>query len=141
MCSDSETVALGERDIHPRMKSAVFYVVFGLGLGFYDGFLGPGTGTFWTMAFMLGLGYNLTKATGYTKVMNAASNLTSLTVFLWKGQMYYPAGLVMGVGQLLGARIGSKMVVRRGTRFVRPIFLTMVFAIILYLIYKNWLAR
>ena len=121
---------LGEKDIHPRMKPGMFYLVAGLGLGFYDGFLGPGTGSFWAMAFMLGLGFNLTKATGYTKVMNFASNMTSLAVFVRTGQMYYAAGLVMGAGQLLGARIGSRMVVSRGTRFVRPVFLTMVFVLI-----------
>ena len=90
------------------------------------------------MAFMLGLGFNLTRATGYTKVMNFASNLTFARSFLRAGQMYYAAGLVMGAGQLLGARVGSRMVVSRGTRFVRPIFLTMVFVLIAYLIYMNW---
>jgi uncharacterized membrane protein YfcA len=126
---------LGDKEIHPRMTPHSFYVIAGLLLGFYDGFIGPGTGTFWAMAFMLGLGFNLTKATGYTKVMNFASNLTSLVVFLRAGQVYYGAGLAMGIGQLLGARVGSRMVVTRGTKFIRPIFLTMVFALILKLLY------
>ncbi len=126
---------LGEKDIHPRMTQRLFYVAFGLLLGFYDGFIGPGTGTFWAMAFMLGLGFNLTKAIGHTKVMNFASNLTSLAFFLVAGQVYYRAGLVMGIGQLLGARIGSRMVVLRGTKFIRPIFLAAVFALILKLLY------
>src|SRR5580658_10074982 len=60
---------LGEKDIHPRLAWPWFYGLAGLLLGFYDGFFGPGVGAFWTMAFMLGLGFNLTKATGYTKVM------------------------------------------------------------------------
>jgi uncharacterized protein len=132
---------LGERDIHPRLSPAVFYPVAGLALGFYDGFLGPGTGSFWAMALMLGLGFNLMKATGYTKVMNFASNLTSLAVFAWAGQIYYVAGLVMGAGQLLGAWIGSRMVVARGTKFIRPVFLTMVFAMIGWLIYNSWLKQ
>jgi uncharacterized membrane protein YfcA len=126
---------LGEKDIHPRMTPGRFYLSAGLLLGFYDGFIGPGTGTFWAMAFMLGLGFNLTKATGHTKVMNFASNLTSLAFFLGAGQVYYGAGLAMGIGQLLGARIGSRMVVLRGAKFIRPIFLTMVFALILKLLY------
>jgi uncharacterized membrane protein YfcA len=87
---------------------------------------------------MLGLGFNLMKATAYTKVMNFASNLTSLAVFAWEGQIYYVAGLVMGAGQLLGARLGSRMVVAKGTRFIRPVFLTMVFALIVWLVYENW---
>ncbi len=118
-----------------RMTPVRFYIVAGLLLGFYDGFIGPGTGSFWAMAFMLGLGFNLTKATGHTKVMNFASNLTSLAFFLMAGQVYYGAGLVMGAGQLLGARVGSRVVVHRGAKFIRPIFLTMVFALTLKLLY------
>jgi uncharacterized protein len=129
---------LGEQDAHPRMSANWFYPVFGLALGFYDGFLGPGTGSFWAMAFMLCLGFNLTRATGYTKVMNFASNFTSLVVFAWAGQIDWAAGLVMGAGQLLGARAGSQMVVKRGARFIRPIFLTMVFALVLKLLYSAW---
>jgi uncharacterized membrane protein YfcA len=89
---------LGERDIHPRMRPGPFYALAGLVLGFYDGFIGPGTGTFWTMAFMLGLGFNLTKATGHTKVMNATSNLVSLVCFALAGHVYVAAGVCMGVG-------------------------------------------
>ncbi len=125
---------LGEADVHPRMKPAVFYAGAGIALGFYDGFLGPGTGTFWTMGLMLGLGFNLTKATGYTKVMNVASNAASLAVFVAGGHIYYGVGLCMGIGQLLGARIGSRMVVARGTKFIRPIFLTMVLALTIKLL-------
>jgi uncharacterized protein len=126
---------LGDKDIHPRVPEKLFYTVAGLGLGFYDGFLGPGTGSFWTIALMLGLGFNLTKATGYTKVMNVASNVISLLFFAAAGKVLYGAGLTMGVGQLIGARIGSGMVVARGTKFIRPIFITMVLAITLKLLY------
>jgi hypothetical protein len=129
---------LGDRDIRPRMRPGLFYPVFGFLLGFYDGFLGPGTGTFWAMAFMLGLGFNFTRATGYTKVMNFASNLVSLICFILAGQVYYGAGLAMGVGQLIGARLGSRMVVTRGTKFIRPIFLTVVLALTLKLLYDSY---
>jgi uncharacterized membrane protein YfcA len=118
---------LGAEDIHPRIRPRWFYPLAGFALGFYDGFIGPPVGTFWTMAFMLGLGFNLTRATGYTKVMNFASNLASFGFFAMAGQVYYGAGMAMGAGQLIGARLGSRMVVKRGVQFVRPIFLTMVF--------------
>jgi uncharacterized membrane protein YfcA len=126
---------LGDKDLHSRMTRAWFDVTFGLLIGFYDGFFGPGTGTFWAMAFMLGIGFNLTKATGYTKVMNFASNLSSLLVFLLAGQVYFAAGFAMGIGQLLGARIGSKMVVARGTKFIRHIFISVVLLITGKLLY------
>src|SRR5207302_97821 len=87
---------LGAEDLHPRMTRVWFDAAFGLLIGFYDGFFGPGTGTFWTMAFMLGLGFNLTKATGYTKVMNFASNLSSLLFFMLSQNVYFVVGLTMG---------------------------------------------
>jgi len=126
---------LGATDLHPRMDPFWFDVLFGLLIGFYDGFFGPGTGTFWTMAYMLGLGFNMTRATGYTKVMNFASNLSALAFFLLGGKVHFAAGLVMGVGQLAGARIGARMVIAKGTRFIRPIFITVVLALTIKLVY------
>jgi hypothetical protein len=129
---------LGEADLHPRMTPGWFYTLAGLGLGFYDGFLGPGTGSFWTMAFMLGLGFNMTRATGCTKVMNCASNLVSFALFAVQGKVLYGAGITMGVGQLIGARVGSGMVIARGAKFIRPIFITMVLAVTLKLLYDAY---
>ena len=128
---------LGDQDLRPRIGRTSFDLAFGFLLGFYDGFFGPGTGTFWTMAYMLGLGFNLTRATGYTKVMNFASNLSSLAFFLGGGKVYFAAGLTMGMGQLLGARIGSRMVIARGTKFIRPIFLTVVLVLTCKLLYDS----
>lgn len=118
---------LGDVERPARLPHARFDLIFGLGIGFYDGFFGPGTGTFWAMACMLWLGFNMTKATGYTKLMNFASNLSSLIFFAAAGQVLLTAGLTMGIGQWLGARLGAGMVIRKGTRFIRPVFLTMVF--------------
>lgn len=132
---------LGERDLHPRMARFKFDFLFGLLLGFYDGFFGPGTGTFWTMAFVLMLGFNLTRATAHTKVMNFASNLCSLLLFAAIGKVDYAAGAVMGAGQLLGARFGSKMVMARGTKSIRPVFITVVLALTLKLLYDVYLKR
>lgn len=130
---------LGEREHAPRWRPLPFEVVFGLGLGGYDGFFGPGTGTFWTMAYMLGMGFTLTRATAHTKVMNFASNAASLTVFLLHGQALWLPGLLMGGAQLLGARLGAGMVVRRGTRLIRPVFLTVVVTLAGWLLYQAWL--
>lgn len=129
---------LGYEDVHPRLERKVFYLFFGLLLGFYDGFLGPGTGSFWVIALMLGLGHNMKKATGYTKLMNFISNIVSLVVFVAGGHVYYGAGLVMGVGQAVGARVGSRLVLAKGARFVRPIFIAAVFAVTAKLLYENY---
>ncbi len=130
---------LGETDIHPRISRVKFDFLIAFSLGLYDGFLGPGMGTFLALAFMLGLGFNLSKATANTKALNCASNLASLLLMLLAQKVWFAAGLIMGAGQWLGARAGSKMVVTRGTRFIRPVFLTMVVLITLKMIYDNYL--
>ncbi len=129
---------LGARELHPRMSRPQFDILFGLVLGFYDGFFGPGTGTFWAVAFVLCLGTNLTAATGATKVMNFASNAGSLLLFLWAGKVLLAAGLIMGLGQFLGARIGARLVIAKGARFIRPVFLTIVFALTAKLLYDGF---
>jgi uncharacterized membrane protein YfcA len=130
---------LGEKDIHPRIARVKFDFVFALGIGFYDGLLGPGTGTFLALAFMIGLGFNLAKATANAKALNCASNVASLLVFLFARKVWFVAGIAMGCGQWLGARLGSRMVLTRGTKFIRPVFLTMVVLITLKMIWDMWL--
>jgi uncharacterized membrane protein YfcA len=129
---------LGAEDSHARMKSGLFYLLFGLIIGFYDGFFGPGTGSFWTMALMMMLGYSMMRATATTKVMNFISNLVALIFFLSVGQVLFIEGIVMGIGQFLGARVGSRLVIKRGTAFIRPVFITMVLALVGRLIYVNF---
>lgn len=89
------TPDLGAIDVRPRLKSGAFYGVAGLVLGFYDGFFGPGTGSFWVVAFMVLLGFNMKKATAYTKVMNFTSNVASLLFFVIGGHVLYLPALTM----------------------------------------------
>jgi uncharacterized membrane protein YfcA len=110
----------------PRMKTPTFAWSFGVALGFYDGFFGPGTGSFWMVACVVLLGLDLAAATGHTKAMNLASNLGSLAIFLAAGQVRFDVGAAMIGGQLIGAKLGSGLVIRRGARLVRPIFLAVV---------------
>ena len=129
---------LGAADRQPHLGRVTFELIFVFGIALYDGFFGPGAGTFWTMAFVLVLGFNLTRATGYTKVVNFASNLASLAFFLRAGQVQFDAGLAMGAGQLVGARLGSRMVVKRGTKFIRPVFISVVLVLTAKLLYDAW---
>jgi uncharacterized membrane protein YfcA len=73
--------------------------------------------------------------------MNFTSNVVSLAVFLAGGQVHFMAGVCMGAGQLLGARLGSKVVIRRGTRLIRPFFITVVLAITVRLLWQNLAKR
>ena len=130
---------LGETDRRSRMKTMVFYFIGGLGLGFYDGFFGPGVGSFWAIAFVVALGYNLKKATGYTKVMNFTSNVVSLVIFVIGGYVVFIAGIVMAVGQIAGSKIGAGLVIKRGAKFVRPIFITIVILTTVKIFYDRFL--
>jgi uncharacterized membrane protein YfcA len=128
---------LGMADVCKRMGTRSFFLIFGLSIGFYDGFFGPGTGTFWAMAFVLLLGFNLTRATAHTKTMNFTSNLVALGFFLANGFVSLPEGIVMGLGQFAGARVGSRLVIRRGSRFIRPVFIAAVIAVSAKLLWQN----
>lgn len=131
---------LGHVARKPLLGRYGFYGIFGLLLGFYDGFFGPGVGSFWTMAFMVFAGYEMPHATGHTKLMNFTSNIASLLFFLPSGLIRYSHGLAMAGGQLLGARIGATTASRKGTTFIRPIFLAMVAAVTIHLIWKYFLS-
>lgn len=128
---------LGEQSTRARLSVRTFFPIFGLALGFYDGIFGPGVGSFWTLALIVVLGRDFVAATGITKVMNAASNVAALLLFVVLGKVHLTLGLVMGAGQIVGARVGSRLVVTRGARFVRPIFITMVAAVLARLLWLS----
>jgi uncharacterized membrane protein YfcA len=129
---------VGAQDHPPRMRENVFFTVFGLGLGFYDGFFGPGVGSFWAIALIVVLGQNFAKATACTKVMNLSSNVASIALFAFAGMVHLNAGIAMGTGQIIGARLGSGLVVKKGARFIRPIFLTIVGLTLVRLLWVNY---
>ncbi|MEI8108947.1 MAG: TSUP family transporter [Verrucomicrobiota bacterium] len=110
----------------PKIAPPLFAWLAGSTLGFYDGFFGPGVGAFWMLACVLLAGLDLRSAVGHTKAMNLASNAGSLIVFLAAGQVRLDFAATMIVGQLLGAKLGSRLVIKNGTKFIRPIFLTVV---------------
>lgn len=129
---------LGTRPGHPKMNTNLFFTLFGLGLGFYDGFFGPGTGSFWTGGLLIVMGMDMTKAAGTTRIMNFTSNIVALSVFIIGGNVLYSAGFCMAAGQVIGARAGSGLAIKKGASFIRPIFLTMVFLTIVRLIIVNY---
>jgi hypothetical protein len=122
----------------PAITLGPFNFAAGLLLGFYDGIFGPGTGSFWAIAYVLLLGYDLTRATAHTKVMNFTSNLGSLLIFVLGNHVLLGAGIIMGAGQLLGARLGSRAVIKQGGRLIRPIFVTVVIVISIKLLYQTF---
>lgn len=128
---------LGETSRHHRLERVPFYLIFGLLLGFYDGFFGPGVGSFWTIAFVTLLGHDFLRAAGHTKVMNFASNIAALAWFASAGYVLWLPGLVMGAAQLIGGQLGAHLAMTRGARFVRPIFLFVAALVAVKLIYAS----
>ncbi|WP_342778428.1 TSUP family transporter [Nocardioides albertanoniae] len=98
----------------------------GLGVGFYDGALGPGTGSFLVIGLVGLLGYSFLEASAKAKMANVATNLAALAVFVPLGAVMWRTGLVMGVCNLIGGYLGARTAVAKGAGFVRVFFIVVV---------------
>lgn len=100
----------------------ILFILIIFMIGFYDGFLGPGTGSFLIFAFLL-FGFDFLKAAGNAKLLNFGSNIAALLMFIYLGQVQFAYGLIMGVAQIAGAVVGSQFAIRKGSGFVRKLFI------------------
>jgi hypothetical protein len=107
-------------DAHHRLSERGYAPVGGL-IGLYDGFFGPGTGSFFTTSLVALRGYGLTRATGVTKLLNFTSNVASVLFFALGGKMLWLLGLCMAAGAMLGGWLGSHSAIRFGARLIRPL--------------------
>ncbi len=103
-----------------RLGDAAFAALVAFPVGFYDGFLGPGAGSFYLTGFVLLAGADLIDATGRTKVLNLASNVASLGIFLAGGDVSFSYGMPMIVGQALGSWLGAHSAMHYGSALIRP---------------------
>jgi cupin 2 domain-containing protein len=127
---------LGVNQGEKKMSEVAFFTLFGFLLGAYDGFFGPGTGNFWIIAIVYFLGYTFMQASGYAKVLNLKSNVFSLIVFILSSHVNYTFGFLMAIGSFFGGIVGSRMVILKGSKLVRPIFIVVVGLSIIFMI-KN----
>ncbi len=132
---------LGRTAAKARLSLVAFACIAGSVLGFYDGFFGPGTGTFWAMACISLLGFELTRATAFTKVVNLTSNMASLIVFVISDRVHYPIAFAMIAGQLIGGRLGAHLAIKHGASFIRIIFISVVFAMVAKLLWDQFGVR
>jgi uncharacterized membrane protein YfcA len=109
---------------HAWARTALVPVAFGL--GFYDGFFGPGVGSMLIVAFVLLFGDTLTRASGNAKVVNLASNLAAIGLFASRGTVLWSISIPMAVANAAGAFVGARLAVKRGDRFVRVVVLAVV---------------
>lgn len=119
-----------QRRLGPLAFGAGFVPV----VGFYDGVFGPGTGSFLMLGFVSLAGFGILKATAHTKFLNFGSNVGALLVFVAAGAVLWKVGLVMGVGQWVGARLGSRFAMRQGARVIRPLLVVVSIALALRLL-------
>lgn len=119
-------------------KHVVLAGVAGASIGFYDGLIGPGTGTFLIITLVGVLGYDFLMASAQAKIVNFATNVGALLLFIPLGAVIWPLGLIMGVANVAGSWLGSRMAIKRGAKFVRVLFLIIVAALIVKLGFELW---
>lgn len=102
-------------------QSSVWMAIGSLTIGIYDGFFGPGTGSFLIFLFLF-LGFDFVGASANAKVLNLASNVGSLATFLFFGSVHFIYGLPLGIAMIAGAIIGSRVAIRKGSSYVKPLF-------------------
>lgn len=112
---------LSDQDSTQRITPAIFTISVVPLVALYDGVFGPGAGSFYMLGFVLLAGFGMLKATAHTKLLNLGSNLGSLAVFAINGAILWKVGLIMGVGQLIGAQIGSRLAMRSGAKIIKPL--------------------
>lgn len=113
----------------------------GLGLGFYDGVVGPGTGAFWTVTTLLLYPLDLLRASGVARSMNFVSNGMALVVFIITGQVAWLLGISMGIALMGGAFLGARTAISGGSKFIRPVFIVMVLALTARLAWQHWFGQ
>ena len=129
----------GEIAGRARMAPALYRQLVVPIIGFYDGFFGPGTGSFFALAGVALRGETLLRATAFAKVLNFASNLAAFLIFLLAGKVVWLAGAAMVCGQILGAYAGAHAVIRGGARLIRPLIVVICFAMLARYVWQKGL--
>ncbi len=126
----------GDVESKPRLKVWAYRTFVVPIIGFYDGFFGPGTGSFFSMSEVALRGRNLLYATANAKFLNFATNLAAVVIFIPTGQVAWAIAGVMIFGQLIGAYLGSHVVVKGGSRWIRPVIVIVCFAMLTRYFYQ-----
>lgn len=122
---------IGQEDkFNELTKMSIFLgIVLAFVIGFYDGFFGPGTGSFLIFGLISIFGFDFINAGGNARVMNFISNLTALVLFAIQGKIDYLYGVPVAIAMIFGARLGTVFALKKGSKFIKPIFITMSLAV------------
>ena len=113
----------GDEELKLNSKTWAVAIGASILIGFYDGFYGPGTGTFLIIAFTVLAGINPRRANAQAKVINLSSNIAGLTVFILNGQVFFPLGLAAAVCNMAGNYVGAGLAITKGSRITRPVII------------------
>ncbi|WP_392486581.1 TSUP family transporter [Haloimpatiens sp. FM7315] len=117
-------------------KNIILGIILAFSLGFYDGFFGPGTGSFLIFGFVKIFGYDFVNATGNSRILNFTSNIASLILFAIHKKIYYAFAIPVAFFMILGAHFGTKMALNKGSKLIKPIFIIMSLAVAIKMLIK-----
>ena len=127
---------MGDVDRARRITPLAFALTVVPVIGFYDGVFGPGAGSFFMLAFVTLAGYGVLKATAHTKLLNLASNIGGFVAFALAGAIVWKIGLLMGVCQIAGARLGATLAMKKGARLIKPLLVVTCTALVIRLLWE-----
>lgn len=129
--------SIADEDLPAKMSDKTFSPLVGGGIGLYGGFFGPGMGSFFAVAFASLRGFNMRKATAFTKPMVLIVNTTSMVIFLLGGHIVWSLAIAMAASQIVGARLGSNLVIHRGVALIKPLIVLMTLVIAVKLLVEQ----
>lgn len=114
-------------------KKIAYGILLALGLGFYDGFFGPGTGSFLIFGLISIFGFDFKKASANSKILNFTSNITALFLFMFNKQILFTVAIPMAISMAIGGRVGSQLAIKNGAKFIKPVFVIVSFLLVIKL--------
>ncbi|MFY7900340.1 MAG: sulfite exporter TauE/SafE family protein, partial [Chitinophagaceae bacterium] len=120
---------------HSDQTKKTYAIAISIIIGLYDGFVGPGTGSFLVLAFVSVMGYDFLHASAKAKMVNLATNFGSIILFMLKGKIVWSIALPMAASNALGGMLGAKFAIKKGNKFIRIFFLFIVTATLLRFAY------
>jgi uncharacterized membrane protein YfcA len=125
----SKSLGLEDKFRGLTKKNVLLGILLALSLGFYDGFFGPGTGSFLVFGFINIFGFNFVSSSANARILNFTSNVTALVLFALSGKIDYMLGIPVAIFMILGARMGTTVALSKGSKLIKPIFVTMSLAV------------
>ena len=133
----------GQQKTHHKTKKQqlIFAIILSIMIGFYDGFIGPGTGSFLVLGFIMLLGFDFLHASANAKMVNLATNFGSIVLFVSKGTIIWSVAIPMAICNALGGFIGAKVAIKEGNKFIRIFFIIIVVATLIRFGYDVFLKK